>query len=106
MHLTAAPPSAEGWTLTVYDSSGALIQNPAGRYQLSNASALAKNADGSVDIAVQATQPTDAAKVRNWLPVASGKGFQVIWRLLAPRSEAIEPILDGTGWQPPALLPA
>jgi len=106
IHLTTVPPAAEGWTLTVYDSSGALIQNPAGRYQFSNASTLAKNADGSVDIAVQATQPTDTAKARNWLPVASGQGFQVIWRLLAPQPEAIEPILDGTGWQPPALLPA
>jgi hypothetical protein len=90
----------------VYDSSGALIQNPAGRYQLSNTSPLAKNADGSVDIAVQATDPTDAAKVANWLPVASGKGFQVIWRLLAPRPEAIAGILDGAGWQPPVMLPA
>jgi len=106
IHLTTPPPAAEGWTLTVYDSSGALIQNPAGRYQLSNTSPLVKNADGSVDIAVQATQPTDAAKVGNWLPVASGKGFQVIWRLLAPRPEAIAGILDGTGWQPPVLLPA
>lgn len=105
VHLVQPPPS-KGWTLTVYDTKGALIQNSVDRYQFSNASKLAKNADGSVDIFVQATAPTDAAKAQNWLPVADGQGFEVIWRLMVPKEDAIQPILDGTGWQPPALTKA
>lgn len=105
VHLVQPPPS-KGWTLTVYDTKGALIQNSANRYQFSNASKLAKNADGSVDIFVQATAPTDATKAQNWLPVADGQGFEVIWRLMVPEEDAIQPILDGTGWQPPALTQA
>ena len=58
-----------------------------------------------MDIYVQATQPADAAQAQNWLPVASGQGFEVIWRLLAPEPDTIDGILDGTGWQPPALTP-
>ena len=28
-----------------------------------------------------------------------------MWRLFAPESDAIDGILDGTGWQPPAVMP-
>ena len=103
IHMPTAPPAREGWTLTVYSIKGALIQNSIGRYQLSNASTLTKNADGSVDIYLQATQPTDASQAQNWLPVASGQDFEVIWRLLAPQPDAIDGILNGTGWQPPPV---
>ncbi len=102
MHLPPAPPAREGWTVTVYTTKGALIPNALNRYNLAAASTLTKNADGSIDVYVQATQPTDPAKTRNWLPVASGQGFEVIWRLMAPPPDAIDGILDGTGWQPPA----
>ncbi len=54
---------------------------------------------------MQAAQPTDAAKATNWLPVASGQDFEVIWRLMAPQPDAIDGILNGTGWQPPSLAP-
>jgi len=106
MHLPAAPPAREGWTVTVYTTKGALIPNALNRYNLGAASTLTKNADGSIDIVLQATQPADAAKTRNWLPVASGQGFEVIWRLMAPQPDAIDGILNGSGWQPPALTPA
>jgi len=105
MHLPAEPPAREGWTVTVYDTKGALIPNALNRYNLGAASPLTKNADGSIDILVQPTQPTDAAKTTNWLPVASGQGFEVIWRLMAPQPDAIDGILGGTGWQPPAPTP-
>jgi hypothetical protein len=106
IHTATAPPAGEGWTLTVYNTEGALIQNSLGRYQFNQASTLTKNADGSVDIYLQAAQPADAAGAQNWLPVASGQGFEVIWRLLAPQPAAIDGILNGTGWQPPAVTPA
>ena len=102
LHLSQAPPAREGWSLTVYDAKGALIPNSLDRYQFSNASALAKNADGSMDIYIQATQPADASQAQNWLPAASGQGFEIIWRLLAPEPGSINGILDGGGWQPSA----
>lgn len=102
-HLPAEPPAGEGWTVTVYDAKGALIENPIGRSQFNHSSKLTKNADGSVDLYFQATQPGDAGKAANWLPVASGQGFEVIWRLLAPKPCEINGILGGSAWQPPAL---
>jgi hypothetical protein len=105
LHLPQAPPAGEGWSLTVYDTKGALIPNSVDRYQFNNASSLTKNADGSIDIHVQATEPADATRSGNWLPVADGQGFEVIWRLLAPNPDSINGILDGSGWQPPALTP-
>jgi hypothetical protein len=102
MHLPAAPPAREGWTVTVYTTKGALIPNALDRYNLGAASPLTKNADGSIDVYLQASQPTDAAKAQNWLPVTAGQGFEVIWRLMAPQPDAIDGILDGTGWQPPS----
>ena len=106
LHLPAAPPAGEGWSLTVYDLHGFLIPNPIDRYQISNKSHLVHNPDGSVDIYLQATQPSTPAQVSNWLPTASGQGFEVIWRLLAPQPAKIQGILDGKGWQPPAINPS
>lgn len=101
--MTAAPPVNEGWTLTVYDLNGRLIPNPIERYEISDTSQLTQNADGSVDIYLQATQPLDHEKENNWLPTSNGQGFEIIWRLLAPKPADIQGILNGTGWQPPAI---
>jgi len=103
MHMTEAPPVDEGWTLTAYNLQGALIPNPIDRYEISDSSQLTKNADGSVDIYLQAEQPSDSNQTNNWLPTASGEGFEIIWRLLAPKAAAIQGIVNGTGWQPPAI---
>jgi hypothetical protein len=106
LHLPELPPAGEGWSLTVYDLHGFLIPNAKDRYQLSNKSRLTRNSDGSVDIYLQAQQPTNPAQVPNWIPTGSGQGFEVIWRLLAPKPDRIKGILDGNGWQPPAIMPA
>ncbi len=106
LHMESAPPTNEGWSLTVYDLHGALIANPIDRYAFSDTSQLVRNSDGSVDLHLQSTQPTDPAQASNWLPTASGQGFEVTWRLFAPESAKIDGILDGSGWQPPAIEPA
>ncbi|MGO9899527.1 MAG: DUF1214 domain-containing protein [Solirubrobacteraceae bacterium] len=106
LRMPTAPPVNEGWSVTVYTLKGALVQNPLNRYELSNASQLVHNGDGSVDIYLQATQPTNPAQVSNWLPTPAGAGFEVIWRLIAPKPSAISSILNGTGWQPPAITAA
>lgn len=103
LHMTSPPPINEGWTLTVYNLKGALIPNSINRYEFSDASNLSRNSDGSVDLYLQATPPSDPAQYANWLPTASGQGLEVMWRLLAPQPAAIPGILNGTGWQPPAI---
>ena len=103
LQMPTPPPVNEGWSVTVYTLKGALVANPLNRYELSSSSQLTSNSDGSVDIYLQATEPTNSAQVSNWLPTPAAAGFEVIWRLIAPKPSAIPSILDGTGWQPPAI---
>ncbi|MFN8631708.1 MAG: DUF1254 domain-containing protein [Chloroflexota bacterium] len=105
LHLATAPPSREGWSLTVYNLSGGLEANPLNRYAFTDTSTLARNGDGSIDITLSAAQPASATGQQNWLPITSGQGFEVIWRLFAPDPDAINGVLDGSGWQPPAITP-
>ena len=106
LHLAAAPPSRQGWSLTVYNLKGGLEANALNRFAFTHLSSLAKHADGSIDITLSATQPADAAAQQNWLPITAGQGFEVVWRLFAPSPNAISGILDGSGWQPPAITVA
>jgi hypothetical protein len=106
MHLPTLPPVDQGWTVTAYTLQGFLIPNPIKRYQLNSRSKLTRNPDGSVDIYLQSNEPSDPAQAANWLPTPPGQGFEVIWRLLAPKPGRIQGILDGSGWQPPAITPA
>ena len=103
LHLPKAPPTREGWSLTLYNLKGGLMANPLGRYAFTNTSPLTRNADGSIDIYVQSKEPTKAKQRSNWLPVPSGQRFEATWRLFAPKPARIPGILDGAGWQPPAI---
>ena len=94
MHLAEMPPATEGWSITVYDSKGALIQNQI-EYQFNQLSELYQNANGSFDIFFQSAKPESVLEVQNWLPVAEGEGFQVIIRVLAPEHDKIQGILEG-----------
>ena len=105
MHLPSLPPVNQGWTVTAYTLQGFLVPNLIKRYQLNGRSKLTRNPDGSVDIYLQSAEPSDPAQVANWLPTPAGQGFEVIWRLLAPKPGRIQGILDGSGWQPPAITP-
>lgn len=106
LHLQSMPPTNEGWSLTVYNLKGAMIPNSINRYAFTNFSHLASNPDGSVDFYLQADKPSNPAQESNWLPTASGEGFEITWRLFAPQPDKITSILDGSGWQPPAIQPA
>ncbi len=105
LHLKSMPPTNEGWSITLYNLKGGMIPNSINRYALTDTSQLSKNSDGSVDIYLQPNEPSDPAKQSNWLPTASGQGFEVTWRLFAPQPDKITSILDGSGWQPPAIQP-
>ena len=103
LHLGVPPPTQEGWSVTVYNLQGGLEANSLNRFAFTDTSTLARNADGSIDIRLSPTGPSDAAGQQNWLPITAGQGFEVIWRLFAPDPSAISGILDGTGWQPPSI---
>jgi len=103
LHMASAPPVNQTWSIAAYTLNGTMIPNSINRYEISDTSQLAYNADGSVDLYLQSASPSDPAQVTNWLPTAKGQGFEVMWRLDAPETAGIPGILNGTGWQPPAI---
>jgi hypothetical protein len=105
LHLATPPPTTEGWSVTIYNLKGQLVANAGGRYAITSISPLTRNADGSLDLYLQPTAPASSAHAANWLPTPAGEGFEVTWRLFAPDAGAIDGIVDGSGWQPPAITP-
>ena len=93
------PPAKAFWSLTMYDASYFFVPNPLKRYTLSSRNKFVTNADGSVDLYLQADSP-GTAKEANWLPAPKAK-FIPMFRLYWP-SETPPSIIDGT-WKPPAI---
>ena len=100
LHFDAAqlPPVKAFWSITAYGADEFLIANELKRFALGDRDKLVYNADGSLDIWIQATRPTDAAQAANWLPVKADAPFLLNARLYWPKPEA----LQGT-WQMPAV---
>ncbi|TQK69538.1 DUF1254 domain-containing protein [Nocardioides sp. SLBN-35] len=109
VHLPAdqLPPLTDTgfWSLTLYDNDGFVVANEIDRYAINDRTDLHRNADGSFDLYVQATRPSDPEQAQNWLPTPAG-GFRLLWRMYGTQTTAIPGILDGTGWRVPAVLPA
>lgn len=105
MHFPAAqlPPVDGFWSLTMYDAQYFFVPNKLDRYTLSARNALKKNADGSVDLYLQASSP-GAEKESNWLPTTTTGKFIPMLRLYWPK-ETSPSILDGS-WKPPAIQQA
>ncbi len=97
LHFNASdlPPVHAFWSITAYGADDALIANPVNRYALGDRDPLVFNADGSLDIWIQADRPSPD-KDKNWLPVKSGAGFLLNARLYWPR----EPALNGSWGMP------
>ncbi|MDQ6523474.1 DUF1254 domain-containing protein [Nocardioides sp. LHD-245] len=93
------------WSLTLYDGDGFVVPNEIDRYAINDRTDLHRNADGSLDLYVQASRPSDPDRARNWLPAPTG-GFRLLWRMYGTQTAAIPGILDGTGWRTPAIVPA
>jgi hypothetical protein len=93
------PPVDAFWSVTAYDTDGYFIPNPLKRQALGDRDRLQINADGSLDLYVQADSPGQGREA-NWLPVAVAP-FTLLMRLYSPKSE----ILDGS-WTPPPLKQA
>lgn len=93
------PPVKGFWSLTMYDANYFFVDNPLNRYTLSQRNALKENADGSVDLYIQAENP-GPEKESNWLPAPKDQ-FVLMMRLYWP-AETPPSILDGT-WQIPQV---
>jgi hypothetical protein len=93
------PPVNAFWSVTLYNSKQAFVENPIGRFAIGDRDRLKFDEDGSLTLYVQHESP-GADKLSNWLP-APGDEFNLIMRLYWPKPEA----LDGT-WKPPAVRPA
>ncbi|CAE6729540.1 hypothetical protein R69927_02509 [Paraburkholderia domus] len=99
-------PAQAFWSVSLYavDKDGQfLAANPINRYQISSRTpGLVVNADGSVDIWLQAQRPMDA-QAANWLPTpADGRHFTLFARAYEPTGS----VLTGTFKMPPVeLLP-
>jgi len=95
------PPVQAFWSLTMYDSGFFFVPNPINRYELSQRNRFVTNADGSVDLYVQAASP-GPGKEANWLPAPRRK-FELVLRLYWPTTTPPS-ILDGS-WKPPPVTP-
>ena len=91
------PPVRAFWSITAYGSDDFLIDNPLQRHSLGSRDPLQFNADGSLDLWIQADAPA-ADRRANWLPVKGGEAFLLNARLYWPQAAA----LDGN-WGMPAL---
>ena len=91
------PPADAFWSITIYDKDGFQVPNPINRFAIGDRDKLSFNADGSLDIYVQAAPP-GKDKESNWLPAPKNAPFQPTLRIYSPRPE----VADGT-WAPPPI---
>jgi hypothetical protein len=90
------PPTNATWSLSMYDPQGYYVPNAINRYNLAMWMPLKINADGSLDIYIQASSP-GADKEANWLPAPAKGPFSLTVRNYWPKKV----VLDGTYTVPP-----
>jgi hypothetical protein len=83
----------------MYNAEFFFVANPLNRYTLSACNQLKADADGTVELLIQASSPS-ADREANWLPAPNGP-FVLILRMYWPK-ERPPSILDGT-WKPPPV---
>jgi hypothetical protein len=88
------PPNAAFWSLTITDVAGFMQSNAINRCSLGARSGLVPNADGSIEIYIQAAAPL--RREPNWLPAPSGS-FKLMLRAYMPGAA----VLDGSYHLPP-----
>ena len=96
------PPVKGFWSLTMYDVQYFFVANALNRYTLSPRNALQYNADGSLDLYIQADDP-GGDKQSNWLPAPTGD-FILMLRLYW-NSDTPPTIINGS-WNPPPVVRA
>lgn len=90
------PPNDAFWSLTATDTAGYLTRHRGGPSSVADHSGLVMNADGSVDILLQARAPGDASQ--NWLATPAGR-FKLMLRVYLPGTD----IVDGGYVVPPIV---
>ena len=90
------PPTNATWSLSMYDAAGYYVPNAIDRFNLAAWMPLKFNADGSLDILIQAGSP-GAEKFANWLPAPASGPFSLTVRNYWPKEAA----LDGSYKIPP-----
>ena len=90
------PPVGAFWSVTMYNSKQAFVDNPINRYAIGDRDKLKFDADGSLTLYVQHESP-GKDKESNWLPAPKDE-FNLVMRLYWPKKE----VLDGA-WKPPAV---
>lgn len=85
------------WSITAYNQSNFLIDNPLNRYDINDRDNLKFNKDGSLDLMVQESPPTDPTMEGNWLPVSKDE-FHLFMRIYLPH----EDVLSGN-WEAPTI---
>ena len=95
----ALPPVGAFWSITAYNASKFLIDNPINRYVINSPMlpSLAKDADGGFTLYLQHESPGEDRK-SNWLPV-SRDAFNLAFRTYQPG----QAIMNGT-WQAPPVM--
>ena len=92
------------WSITMYDGQSFMfVDNPLDRYCVSSRDTLVANADGSVDIWVQAEAP-GGDKDTNWLPSPKGGTFRVTFRIYSPVQQIVDEFFAMTLALPPLEL--
>src|SRR5262249_16260168 len=90
------PPTNTTCSVSMYVPKGYYVANAISRYNLAPWMPLKFNADGSLDLCIQATSP-GADKEANWLPAPSSGQFNLTVRIFWPTEAG----LDGTYKLPP-----
>jgi len=91
------PPADAFWSLTLYDESTNVVDNPLDRYSIGDRTpGIRHNKDGSLTIYIQSESP-GGEKESNWLPAPAGR-FTMTLRVYRPQ----QPVIDGS-WKPPVL---
>ena len=95
------PPANATWSVSMYDPQGYYVPNAIDRYNVAPWMPLAYNADGSLDIYIQAASPGEE-KESNWLPAPASGPFNLTVRIYWPT----DAVLDGTYKLPPVRTAA
>lgn len=91
LKVPANVPMEQYWSVTVYDrETHALVRNMARASRSSQLPDLKKNADGSVDIYFGPKAPN--GEDSNWVPTDPKRGFELMFRLYAPKKEFFDKI--------------
>jgi len=90
------PPTNATWSVSMYDPQGFYVPNAINRYNLAAWMPLTYNADGSLDMYLQAASP-GADKEANWLPAPASGAFSLTVRDYWPKAS----VLDGSYKVPP-----